>query len=74
MFRGSRTLLGAIVFGWLPERCWGPLAVVASLASLAGLVLFPTAFPIFSSIGAFGRRQGDPCRHAAVRLGYHTLG
>lgn len=45
--------LGATAFGWLPETWWGPLAIVSSIASIAGLALFPTAFPIFSSIGAF---------------------
>ena len=45
--------LGAILFGWLPGTWWVPLAVVSSIASLAGLVLFPIAFPIFSSIGAY---------------------
>ena len=45
--------LGAVVMGWLPETLWTPLAVAAVIASLAGLVLFPAAFPTFSSIGAF---------------------
>jgi hypothetical protein len=45
--------LGAVVMGWLPETLWTPLAVAASAVSLAGLVLFPAAFPTFSSIGAF---------------------
>ena len=45
--------LGAVVMGWLPESWWTPLAVAASVVSLAGLVLFPVAFPTFSSIGAF---------------------
>ena len=45
--------LAAIVLGWLPESWWAPLAIGASVASLAGLLLFPIAFPTFSSIGAF---------------------
>jgi hypothetical protein len=38
--------------GWLPEDWWGPLAIVSSVASLAGVVLFPLAFPTFSTVGA----------------------
>jgi len=45
--------LAAMVVGWLPEAWWLPLAVGASAASLAGLFLFPVAFPLFSTIGAF---------------------
>ena len=45
-------LLGAMVVGWLPETYWTPLAVVASIASLAGVLLFPIAFPTMSTIGA----------------------
>jgi len=45
--------LAAIVLGWLPASWWTTLAIVASVASLTGLVLFPIAFPTFSSIGAF---------------------
>jgi hypothetical protein len=44
--------LAGIVWGWLPEQWWAPLAIVSSLASLAGVVLFPLAFPTFSTIGA----------------------
>jgi hypothetical protein len=44
--------LGAVVLGWLPATWWTPLAIVASVASLAGLLLFPIAFPTFSTIGA----------------------
>jgi hypothetical protein len=45
--------LAAVVVGWLPEAWWVPLAVGASAASLAGLFLFPIAFPLFSTVGAF---------------------
>lgn len=45
-------VLAGVVFGWLPESWWVPLAVIASLASLAGLVLFPVAFPAVSTLGA----------------------
>ena len=44
--------LAAVVVGWLPEAWWVPLAVGASAASLAGLLLFPIAFPLFSTLGA----------------------
>jgi hypothetical protein len=44
--------LAAIVFGWLPETWWVPLAVASSVASLAGVLFFPIAFPTFSTIGA----------------------
>jgi hypothetical protein len=45
-------VLGAVVIGWLPAAWWEPLAIASSLASLAGLLLFPSAFPVFSTIGA----------------------
>jgi hypothetical protein len=45
-------LLAAVVLGWLPESWWAPLAIGSALASLAGLALFPTAFPLLSSVGA----------------------
>jgi hypothetical protein len=45
--------LAAVVLGWLPEAWWVPLAIGASAVSLAGLFLFPIAFPLFSTIGAF---------------------
>ena len=45
-------VLAGVVLGWLPEGWWAPLAVTASIASIAGLVLFPTAFPTFSTLGA----------------------
>lgn len=44
--------LAAVTVGWLPEGWFAPLAVGASIASLAGLFLFPTAFPVFSTVGA----------------------
>lgn len=43
---------GLVVIGLLPEAWWVPLAVVSSVASLAGIVLFPIAFPVVSTIGA----------------------
>ena len=42
----------AILAGWLPTTWWQPLVIVATAASLAGLVIFPAAFPITSTIGA----------------------
>jgi hypothetical protein len=45
-------VLAGVVFGWLPEAWGAPLALGAPAVSLAGLVVFPIAFPIFSSIGA----------------------
>lgn len=45
-------ILAGVVIGWLPAAWWEPLAIVSSIASLAGLALFPTTFPTFSSIGA----------------------
>src|SRR5262245_5963814 len=45
-------LAAGVVVGWLPDEWWRPLAVGASLCSLAGLLLFPAAFPLTSSIGA----------------------
>ena len=44
--------LAAVVLGWLPAEWWSPLAVFSSVASLAGVLLFPLAFPTFSTIGA----------------------
>jgi len=46
------TALAAVVMGWLPGEWWAPLAVFSSVASLAGVLLFPQAFPTFSTIGA----------------------
>ena len=45
-------LAAAVVVGWLPETWWAPLAVGSSLLSLAGLLLFPVAFPTTSTLGA----------------------
>ena len=42
----------AVVMGWLPEEWWTPLAVFSALASLAGVLLFPLAFPTFSTVSA----------------------
>ena len=44
--------LGLVAFGWLPAAWWQPLAIVSSIASLAGVVLFPVAFPTISTIAA----------------------
>ena len=45
-------LAAGVVVGWLPADWWRPLAIGASLCSLAGILLFPVAFPTFSTIGA----------------------
>ena len=45
-------LAAGVVVGWLPTDWWRPLAIGASLCSLAGILLFPAAFPTFSTIGA----------------------
>ena len=45
-------VLAGVAVGWLPASWWVPVGVVASLASLAGIVLFPAAFPLFSTIAA----------------------
>jgi hypothetical protein len=39
--------------GWLPQAWWLPVALGSSVVSLAGLAVFPMAFPLFSTIGAF---------------------
>jgi hypothetical protein len=46
------TAVAGVVLGWLPASWWAPLAVGSALISIAGLVLFPVAFPTFSSVGA----------------------
>ena len=43
----------AVVLGWLPVAWWTSLALGSALVSLLGLVLFPTAFPVTSTLGAF---------------------
>jgi hypothetical protein len=45
--------LAAVVMGWLPETWWAPTAIGSALVSTTGLLLFPLAFPTFSTIGAF---------------------
>ena len=45
-------ILAAVVIGWLPAGWWVPLAIASSAVSLVGIVLFPTAFPTFSTLGA----------------------
>ena len=45
-------LLGGVVAGWLPAAWWPALAVGSSVVSLLGLLLFPVAFPVFSTFGA----------------------
>ena len=42
----------AVLAGWLPAGWWQPLMIVSAGASLAGLALFPAAFPPFSTTGA----------------------
>ncbi len=49
---GGFVMLGAVVAGWLPLAWWQPLAIGSSVASLLGLLLFPIAFPAFSTLGA----------------------
>jgi hypothetical protein len=44
--------LAAAILGWLPASWFPPLAVGSAVASLAGLLLFPIAFPTFSTLGA----------------------
>ena len=44
--------LGGVVLGWLPADWWAPLAIASSAASIIGIVLFPIAFPIASTLGA----------------------
>jgi hypothetical protein len=45
-------LAAGVVVGWLPADWWRALAIGASLCSLAGILLFPAAFPVVSTIGA----------------------
>lgn len=44
--------LAAVILGWLPVTLWQPLAIGSSVISLVGLLLFPMAFPTYSTIGA----------------------
>jgi len=44
--------LAGVVLGWLPAAWWSPLAVAAAATSLLGLLLFPSAFPTSSTVGA----------------------
>lgn len=44
--------VAGVTVGWLPASWWAPLAVGSSVASLVGLLLFPIAFPIGSTLGA----------------------
>src|SRR5512143_922723 len=44
--------LAATVLGWLPASMFDGLAIGSASASLLGLLLFPIAFPTFSTIGA----------------------
>jgi hypothetical protein len=46
------TALAGSVIGWLPATWFQPLAIGSSVVSLAGVLLFPVAFPTFSTIGA----------------------
>ncbi len=43
--------LAMVVVGWLPESWWAPLAIASSVVSIAGLLLFPGAFPMGSTVG-----------------------
>jgi hypothetical protein len=44
--------LAAVVVGWLPTTWFVPLAIASSVVSLAGVALFPIAFPLLSTLGA----------------------
>jgi hypothetical protein len=59
----------AVFVGWLPMGWWQPVAVGSAVVSLIGLVLFPAAFPVFSTIGA---AAVDAAVLVAV-LGFHWL-
>jgi hypothetical protein len=59
----------AVFVGWLPTGWWQPVAVGSAVASLIGLVLFPAAFPVLSTIGA---AAVDVAVLVAV-LGFHWL-
>ena len=42
----------AVVMGWLPASWWVPLAVGSSIVSLVAIALFPSAFPMTSTVAA----------------------
>lgn len=42
----------ASVLGWLPQAWFAPLGIASSAVSLAGVLLFPNAFPFASTVGA----------------------
>jgi hypothetical protein len=44
--------LAATVIGWLPAAWFPPLAIGSAAVSLVGVLLFPVAFPVTSTIGA----------------------
>ncbi|HET9520009.1 MAG TPA: hypothetical protein VFO73_03065 [Candidatus Limnocylindrales bacterium] len=44
--------VAGVVVGWLPAEWWQPLAIVSSVVSLVGVVFFPIAFPLVSTVGA----------------------
>jgi hypothetical protein len=46
------TGLAGVVVGWLPASWWETLAISSAAVSLVGLLLFPVAFPVFSTVGA----------------------
>jgi hypothetical protein len=57
--------LAATVLGWLPASWFPPLAVGSAVVSLAGLLLFPIAFPRsarsarwWSTLSSWWRRSG----------------
>ena len=45
-------LLAGVVIGWLPAAWWVPLALASAASSLLGVVLFPLAFPPYSTVAA----------------------
>lgn len=50
-------LLAAIVFGWLAEAWWQPLAIAAAAASMLALAVFPAGFP--SAVNLIGAAVVD---------------
>lgn len=44
--------VAATVLGWLAAAWFPPLAIGSAVVSLAGIALFPIAFPVFGTIGA----------------------